>query len=116
VNINKTKVVIFGAQQTGKFRFHLEDENIEISDFYHYLGVTFSSNGSFLKARKHVVQRASKAIYLLFTRSNNSDLLLDLIIELFDHTVLPILTYGSEIFGFENLDILEKVHNDFYVK
>lgn len=116
VNINKTKIVIFGARQTGNFRFNLGDENIEISDSYHYLGVTFSSNGSFLKARKHVVQQATKAMYLLFTKSNNSDLPLDLIIKLFDHTVLPILTYGSEIFGFENLDILEKVHNEFLRK
>ena len=37
-------------------------------------------------------------------------------IKLFDHTVLPILTYGSEIFGYENTDILEKVHNDFLRK
>ena len=52
----------------------------------------------------------------LYTRSNNSDLPIDLVFILFDHTVLPILTYGSEIFGFENIDILEKVHNDFLRK
>ena len=77
------------------------------------MGVTFSSNGSFLRARKHVKEQANKALHLLFTRINNANLPTDLIIQLFDHTVVSILTYGSEIFGFENLDILEKVHNYF---
>lgn len=72
--------------------------------------------GSFLKARKHVIQQASKAMHLLFTRTNNANLPIDLTLKLFNHTILPILTYGSEIFGFENLDILEKVHNDFLRK
>ena len=113
VNMSKTKVIIFGARNTSNFLFKLGEENIEITDRYHYLGVTFSSNGSFLNARKHVVQQATKAMYLLFNKSCNADLPIDLTIKLFDHTVLPILTYGSEIFGFENIDIIEKVHNNF---
>jgi hypothetical protein len=116
VNINKTKVIVFGARQLRNFNFKLGTETLEITNKYHYLGVTFTSNGSFLSARKHVVEQASKAMHLLFTRANNADLPVDLIIKLFDHTVLPILTYGSEIFGFENLDIIEKVHSDFLRK
>ena len=37
-------------------------------------------------------------------------------IKLFDHTVLPILTYGSEIYGYENIEMIEKVHNEFLRK
>jgi hypothetical protein len=116
VNINKTKVVVFGARQTQNYNFMLGDETIVSTDQYHYLGVTFANNGSFLRARKHVVEQATKAMHLLFTRSQNADLPIDLTIKLFDHTVLPILTYGSEIFGYENLDLLEKVHNEFLRK
>jgi hypothetical protein len=116
VNPNKTKIMVFGARQLRNYNFKLGDHTIEITDQYHYLGVTFSSNGSFLKARKHCAQQASKAMHLLFTKVNNSDIPVDLILKLFDHTVLPILTYGSEIYGFENLDLLEKVHNDFLRK
>jgi hypothetical protein len=29
---------------------------------------------------------------------------------MFDKTILPILLYGSEIWGFENVDIIERVH------
>lgn len=116
VNVNKTKAVVFGARKTQNFNFKMGTDTIEITKQYHYLGLTFSSNGSFLNARKHVVQQANKALHLLYTRVNNSDLPIDLVIKLFDHTVLPILTYGSEIFGFENIEILEKVHNDFLRK
>ena len=51
-------------------------------------------------------------MHLLYTRANNADMSIDLTLKLFDHTVLPILTYGSEIFGFENIDILEKIHSN----
>ena len=35
---------------------------------------------------------------------------IDLQLELFDRVVLPILTYGCEIWGCTNVDIIEKVH------
>ena len=50
---------------------------------------------------------------MLYTRINNLDIPLNLQLKLFDHTILPILTYGSEIWGYESLDIIEKVQNDF---
>ena len=55
-------------------------------------------------------------MHYLFTKVNNSNLPLDLVLKLFDHTLLPILTYGSEVFGFESLEILEKVHTNFLRK
>ena len=68
---------------------------------------------SFLRARKHIVQQAKKAMILLFTRINNLDIPVDLQLKLFDHTVVPILTYACEIWGYGNLDMIEKVQNDF---
>lgn len=116
VNVSKTKVMVFGSRIQSNFTFDLGNTTLETTNSYHYLGVTFTSNGSFLQARKHVVTQAKKAMHLLFTRINNADLPIDLTMKLFDHTVAPILTYGSEIFGYENIDILEKVHNDFLRK
>ena len=52
----------------------------------------------------------------LYIRIKNLDLPFDLQLKLFDHTILPILTYASEVWGFENLDMIEKVHNDFLRK
>lgn len=89
---------------------------LKIVKSYKYLGVIFSQSGSFLGTRKHIVQQAKKAMILLFTRINNLDIPLDLQLKLFDHTVVPILTYACEVWGFENLGMIEKVQNDFLRK
>ncbi|MEW8152903.1 MAG: reverse transcriptase family protein, partial [Candidatus Thiodiazotropha endolucinida] len=116
VNIDKTKIIIFGARKTNSYNFSLGDNYIEITDKYKYLGVYFSQSRSFLNARKHIVEQSKKAMYLLFCRINNLKLPVDLQLKLFDHTVLPILTYACEIWGFENLEMLEKIHTEFLRK
>ena len=116
VNISKTKVLIFGARKTDAYSFHLGDQEIEITDKYKYLGIYFSQSRSFLNARKHDVEQAKKAMHLLYCRTNNLNLPIDLQLKLFDHTVLPILTYACEIFSFENIEIIEKVHTSFLRK
>ena len=116
VNIGKTKIVIFVARKLPNLQFKIGNECIEIVKNYKYLEIIFSQTGSFLTARKHIVQQAKKAMILLFTRINNLDISLDLQLKLFDHTVLPILTYACEIWGFENLEMIEKVQNDFLRK
>lgn len=116
VNLTKTKVVIFGARNTNQFHFVLDDKHLEITDRYKYLGVVFSQSRSFLNAREHLAEQAKKAMYLLFTRINNLYLPIDLQLKLFDHTVVPIMTYGCEVLGFENLDMFEKIHTEFLRK
>lgn len=64
----------------------------------------------------HVLQQAQTSMHLLYKRSINADLLIELMHKFFDHTALSILTYGSEMFGFENLDIIENGHKDFLRK
>ena len=118
INTEKTKIVIFGGSKklNKRFKFKIEDMIIEVVDRYKYLGVIFSESGSFLNARNHIVQQAKKAMIFLYIRIKNLDLPFDLQLKLFDHTILPILTYASEVWGFENLDMIEKVHNDFLRK
>ena len=108
VNIDKTKVVVFGAKKTEFFSFKLGDKIVEITDKYKYLGIYFSQTRSFLAARKHIIEQARKAMFLLYCRIDNLNLPIDLQLKLFDHTVLPILTYACEIWSFENLDMIEK--------
>ena len=55
-------------------------------------------------------------MYLLYCRTNNLNLPTDLQLKLFDHTVLPILTYACDVLGYENLDIIERVHTEFLRK
>ena len=115
-NLEKTKVVIFGAKKTDKFKFVYQNNELEITENYKYLGLIFSNNGSFLKARQHLAAQARKAMHYLLVKSRKLDLPIDLQLKLFDHTVAPVLLYGSETWGYENHDILEKVHIDFMRK
>ena len=98
------------------YTFKLGQQIIEIADKYKYLGVYFSQSRSFLHARKHTVEQAKKAMYLLYCRTNNLNLPIDLQLKLFEHTVLPILTYACDVWGYENLDIIERVHTEFLRK
>ena len=48
-------------------------------------------------------------MYGLIRKSRSLMLPIDLHIELFEKMVQPILLYGSEVWGFGNLDVLERV-------
>ena len=116
INTEKTKILIFGIRKKPNLHFMINGKELDIVENYKYLGVLFSQPGSFLSARKHIAQQAKKAMILLFTRINNLDLPIDLQLKLFDNTILPILTYACEIWGYENLDMIEKIHYDFLRK
>ena len=113
VNNNKTKVIIFGTRKHEKYSFKLGSAELEIVDSYKYLGTYFSRSRSFLNARKHIATQANKAMHLLSLRIRNLNLPIDLQLKLFDHTVLPILTYSCEVIGFESYKMLEPIHNQF---
>lgn len=113
INETKTKIIIFGARKTNTFSFKLENHTLEIVDSYKYLGTFFSQSRSFLKARKHIAEQAKKAMHLLQMRVKNLFLPVDLQLKLFDHTILPILTYACEIWGYENYGMLEAIHTQF---
>ena len=113
INYSKTKIIIFGARKTSHLTFLLDGNEIEIVDHFRYLGVYFSKTRTFYKARHHVVEQARKAMHLLYKRIRNFNLPIDLQLQIFDHTILPILLYGSEVWGFEEIQIIEKLHCEF---
>ena len=91
----------------------MDGNEIESVTDYQYLGVVMSNNGSFLNARKNVYEKANKAMHLLYKRINNLNLPLDLQLKLFDSTILPIMTYGCEIWAYEDTKIFERIQNSF---
>jgi len=50
---------------------------------------------------------------LLYTKNNNIQLPIDLTLKLFDHTIVPILTYSCEVWGFSNLYLIEQINHKF---
>ena len=61
----------------------------------------------------HNADHAKKAMHLLYKRIRNLNIPLDLQIQLFNHTILPFLLYGCEIWGFHNTKVIENVQNQF---
>ena len=112
INYLKTKVMIFGFRNVNNFSFRLDGNILAITDCFKYLGVQARA---FYKARKHSYDQARKAMHLLLKRIRTFNLLLDLQLKVFDHTVVPILLYGSEVWGLKT-DIIEKLHNEFLRK
>ena len=62
-------------------------------------------------ANTHVVSQARKAMFCLNRKIRN--LCLQIELKLFDSTILPMLTYGWEVWGFGDLSMIEKVQTDF---
>ena len=63
--------------------------------------------------RKNASEQARKVMYLLFMKANNLDLPINLQLKLFDNTVLSILTYSSEMYGYRYIEIIERVQTEF---
>ena len=77
------------------------------------MGLQFKYNGNFAQARKTLIDQAQKALYALYKKIQNISIPVDLQLKLFDVLVVPILTYSSEIWGFENKATIEKLHLQF---
>ena len=99
VNLTKTKVMIFN--KTGKLfkgiNFYLGNNQIEVTNEYCYLGITFVPCGSFSVAIKRLYDKGIKAFFQLkkFDSRNN----IKLTMKLFDILVSPIIMYGAEVWG-----------------
>ena len=111
VNVNKTKVMIFSKGEIRlKYEFKLQNKTLEIVDSYSYLGLIFKYNGNFNETRKKLAHQAQKSLFSINKSIRNDYIPIDLQLKLFDAMVEPILLYGSEIWGYENIKIIEQVH------
>ena len=106
VNLHKTKVIIFCKWKSkNQPIFKLCGENLQIEDSYSYLGVILNYNGSLVKARAKLMDQAHKALYCLNRKLRSISIPIDLQLKLFDTLILPIFTYGCEVWGNENTNL-----------
>ncbi len=110
VNFTKTKIVIFSKRHVNKqYHFSLLGNTIDVVKEYVYLGVLFTNTGRFIKAQKRLCEQASRAMFSIFRKCRSLDIPIDCKLKLFDQLILPILLYGSEVWGFEDCVMLERV-------
>ena len=115
INVNKTKILIFSnGRYNCKQIFKLGEKELDIVTEYKYLGLLFTKSGSYYKTKTNIAEQARKAMFALLRKIKALSLPFDIQIEMFDKIIKPILLYGSEVWGFGNIDMLEKVQLQFY--
>ena len=83
------------------------NKNIEIVKIFNYLGIVFTSNGTFHNAIKTLTGKATQAVSNLFTITQNKEIPIKTMIGLFDAFVASIIYYSCEVWGFLNSDLVE---------
>ena len=126
INLKKTKTLIFQKQNRkstrDKFSFFLNGTPIDKASQYSYLGITFNTNGSFANSKKVLVEKARRSIFASKRYLDFNKLPIKTCNKLFDTLFLPILLYGSEIWGaYDSInfkkwekDPVERQHTQFY--
>ena len=94
-------------------KFYLDQDEIEVVDDYVYLGVKFNYNGSFKKAINKQLSQAREAMLALLEKAKVLNLPIDTVYELFDICVVPVILYGCEVCGLEDLKDVEIFHRKF---
>ena len=114
INQTKTEVVIFSRGKVReKQNFKIGRANIKTSSEYCYLGLIFNFNGKLTRAIKDRLTPARKAMFSLNEKAVKLLLPPDIHLDLFDKMIAPILLYGSEIWGYGNIEPLELFHRRF---
>ena len=119
INISKTKVMIFrkGGTLSRNMVFYYNGVALDIVKDFKYLGIVFTSGGSFSEAQNTLAGQAQKAIFKLnkylykFTYISPKHKL-----DLFDKLITPILNYFCEVWGFVQASAIERVHLSFCKK
>ena len=73
-------------------------------------GLYFSKTRTFYKAKHRVVEQARKAMRLLYKRIRNFNQPIELQLQIFYQTILPILLHGSEVWGLNEIQIIGNLH------
>ena len=103
ININKTKLMVFrnGGPLRQNEKLYFDGKLVEPVTYYKYLGLIFSSRLSWSKTintLRHQAEKAIIAVKIIFNKCGG--LPTNVAFHLFDTLVLPILCYGSEIWGY----------------
>ena len=113
VNVEKIKIVVFrkgGMLGQNDKWFYVENE-LEIVNSFAYLGVVFSSGGSFIPNTKTLSGKALKSMNQLLQLLREVETPINIALNLFYSLVSSVLNYGCEVWGFMNAEFCKYVLN-----
>ena len=113
VNTQKTKVMVFrkGGRLRDNISFYYDGSELEIVNKFVYLGVTFTTGGSFHETQNRLAGKGLKAIFKMNKYLYKfTDISIKHRLDLFDKLIVPILCYGADVWGFIQAPAIERVH------
>ena len=116
VNLNKTKIMVFKRRNTMRETryFKLLNNVIDQTDKYKYLGIYITENGEF--DLDYQINRARKALFKLIQCVSSERLRPKVLLNLFNHMILPIALYGSEVWGTSLITMQARNQNTLWKK
>ena len=73
--------------------FIYNNERLTVVDEFQYLGIIFSRKGNFGRNKARLVQQARKAMFYVLRKARKLSLPIDILLQLFDVMVAPILLW-----------------------
>ena len=117
VNMKKTKVLVFNkAGHLKRINILFKDCPLECVNQYTYLGVVFSASGTYKKAQVELQNKGMKALFKLRKSLASEPPNAKILVHIFNHTIKPILLYGSEIWGSFSYNNFMKNPDNFITK
>ena len=106
VNLDKTKVMIFNncGKSLNNYSFKYGVNKLNNVKSYKYLGMTLNPYGNFSLAREELKKVGLKARYKLWKEVGDNLTENIMQIKLFNALISPILLYGSEIWGVDQIE------------
>ena len=115
VNLSKTKVVVFEPRRSDVADFVLNGAVVERGESYKYLGFVFHATKNMSVGTSFLVAAARKAMFAMRRCAEVGIRDPALQCKLFDTLVLPILSYGVEVWGVKSSlgEAAEVLHRSF---
>lgn len=116
VSLPKTKVVVFrnGGPLRHNEKWFYNGTQLEVASCYKYLGSLFTPKLIWSGCQRTLCAQAKRGLFLIRLYDNAcGGLPVDLLFDIFDTMIAPILLYSSEIWGFDVANCVEKVQTDF---
>jgi hypothetical protein len=121
VNVQKTQILSCRSKDVVGCSWQFAGEAIEVVSTFKYLGITLETNGGFKGAVEETRSAATKAIWSVMRQAQDSNIQqIGIRGMLFKAMVLPVISYGCEIWSLPFLKLhvsfgnpLQKVQNMF---
>ena len=116
VNESKTKIIVFrnGGIVKSNEKWYYNNKLIENVTYYRYLGLFYTSRLNWSYGTRILSIQAQKSVNMLKRVIGQCQgLPYNIVFDIFDTTVMPILTYVSEVLGYKAYNDIENIQINF---